>query len=114
MLVVVSSPPGWAPVSNSGLRFARAVYNAAVQPAQPEPMMTTFSMAIRCATVAGSCRAGKRGLTTTVRRAAARVRRSAGVAAHLFGEDEGAGHFNDLAVFVAGGPLQPQVRRLFV
>jgi hypothetical protein len=27
------------------LRFARAVYSAAVQPAHPEPMMTTFSIA---------------------------------------------------------------------
>src|ERR1700722_1117785 len=26
----------------SGLRLARAVYSAAVHPAQPEPMMTTF------------------------------------------------------------------------
>src|SRR5436309_13661125 len=101
MLVVVSSPPGWAPVSNNGLRFARAVYNAAVQPAQPEPMMTTFSMAIRCATVAGSCRAGKRGLPTPVRRATARGRRSASVAAHLICEDECAGDFDDLAGLVS-------------
>ena len=57
--VVVSNPPGWAPVKRRGLKLARAVYSAAVQPAQPDPMITTFSMAIRCGTVAGSCRAGQ-------------------------------------------------------
>src|SRR5206468_4303306 len=44
MLVVVSNPPGMVPVSTSGLRLARAAYNAAVNPAQPVPMMTTFSI----------------------------------------------------------------------
>ena len=44
ILVVVSNPPGMAPVSTTGLSWARAVYKAAVSPAQPEPMMTTFSI----------------------------------------------------------------------
>ncbi len=47
MLVVVSSPPGCWPVSTSGWRLARAVYSAAVQPAQPEPMTMTFSISAR-------------------------------------------------------------------
>jgi hypothetical protein len=42
--VVVSNPPGCRPVTTSGFKLALAVYNAAVKPAQPEPMMTTFSI----------------------------------------------------------------------
>src|SRR5437588_2648443 len=44
MVVVASNPPGCLPVKTSGFKLARAVYKAAVQPAQPEPMMTTFSI----------------------------------------------------------------------
>src|ERR1700677_2839721 len=42
-LVVVSCPPGSGPSMTSGPRLARAAYTAAVRPAQPVPMMTTFS-----------------------------------------------------------------------
>src|SRR5215211_4463886 len=44
MLVVVSSPPGMRPLRTRGERLARAVYKAAVRPAQPVPIMTTFSI----------------------------------------------------------------------
>src|SRR5437016_4858057 len=44
MVVVVSNPPGCLPVSTSGFKLARALYSAAVHPAQPEPMITTFSI----------------------------------------------------------------------
>src|SRR5712671_4359402 len=44
MVVVVSNPPGCLPVNTSGFKLARALYKAAVHPAQPEPMMTTFSI----------------------------------------------------------------------
>src|SRR4051794_34092965 len=42
--VVVNRPPGCRPVNTSGRRFARAAYRAAVSPAQPEPIITTFSI----------------------------------------------------------------------
>src|SRR5882724_10160294 len=44
MVVVVNNPPGCLPVNTSGFKLARALYKAAVHPAQPEPMMTTFSI----------------------------------------------------------------------
>src|SRR6267154_1320512 len=44
MVGVASNPPGWLPVKTSGFKLARAVYKAAVHPAQPEPMITTFSI----------------------------------------------------------------------
>ena len=36
------------------------------------------------------------------------------VAAHLFGEDDRTGDFDELPVFVARGLLQPEVGRLFI
>src|ERR1051326_6772460 len=48
---MVNWPPGCAPETTSGSRFARAAYSAAVSPAGPEPRMMTFqsclSVAIR-------------------------------------------------------------------
>src|SRR5712671_4708003 len=45
-VVSESCPPGSWPSITSGLRLARAAYKAAVWPAHPEPMMTTFRISI--------------------------------------------------------------------
>src|SRR5215831_18873690 len=44
IVVVVSKPPGCLPLKTSGFKLARAVYKAAVIPAQPEPIITTRSI----------------------------------------------------------------------
>src|SRR5215831_1192600 len=42
-VVSINCPPASSPSINTGFRLARAVYSAAVSPAGPDPMMTTFS-----------------------------------------------------------------------
>lgn len=46
-VVVINCPPGpdWYPSNTSGFKFARAAYIAAVNPAGPDPIITTFSIA---------------------------------------------------------------------
>src|SRR5690606_15065465 len=44
-VVSINCPPAWKPATTRGSRPARAAYSAAVRPAGPEPMMTTFSTA---------------------------------------------------------------------
>src|SRR5438128_1407392 len=50
-VVSISCPPASWPSMSSGLRLARAAYNAAVSPAGPDPMMVTS----RCALMRGLC-----------------------------------------------------------
>src|SRR5689334_21256655 len=45
IVVRISCPPASSPSTRSGVRLARAVYSAAVKPAGPDPMMTTFRSA---------------------------------------------------------------------
>src|SRR5262245_21135987 len=45
IVVSISCPPASSPSTRSGVRLARAVYSAAVKPAGPDPMMTTFRSA---------------------------------------------------------------------
>src|SRR4051794_25695933 len=62
----MSWPPGWSlveegsPSRTRGLRLARAVYNAAVWPAGPEPMIRTSrgSATVGSSSVVGSALAG--------------------------------------------------------
>ena len=43
-VVVVSCPPDCQPSMRRGAKLARAAYTAAVRPAGPEPMMSTWCM----------------------------------------------------------------------
>src|SRR4030095_7216152 len=45
IVVSISCPPASSPSTRSGVRLARAVYNAAVNPAGPDPMITTLRSA---------------------------------------------------------------------
>ena len=42
IVVSISCPPASSPSMSSGFKLARATYNAAVNPAGPDPMMTTW------------------------------------------------------------------------
>ena len=41
-VVIMSCPPGCVPSNKTGFKFARAVYKAAVNPAGPEPIISTL------------------------------------------------------------------------
>src|SRR5918999_4212109 len=51
----MSWPPASIPLRTRGRRFARAVYRAAVNPAGPEPMMTTFRVSTSTVILARGC-----------------------------------------------------------
>src|SRR5919201_4258549 len=53
----MSWPSGAAPSITSGSRFARAVYNAAVSPAGPEPTTITFSAMMSFRKIGEDCNA---------------------------------------------------------
>src|SRR4029453_3021436 len=53
-VVSISCPPASSPSMSNGLRFALAVYSAAVSPAGPEPMMMTLRVMGMLATLGGT------------------------------------------------------------
>jgi hypothetical protein len=60
-----SCPPACFPDTTNGFKLARAAYTAAVFPAQPDPMISTFLMLkIRLYNVARRCDASPFSLTT--------------------------------------------------
>ena len=80
IVVSISCPPASSPSIRRGLRLARAVHNAAVNPAGPDPMIATLRSAIapaRVTHVRGACRSFSRCLPSVPdRRAYPRAVRS--------------------------------------